>query len=924
MNTRWHALRLLLTATWRRTIQAPAATIALLVALALPLTLGLLVPSYADAAGLRILNDQLTNQTRQTQRPAMSLLFRHVRSNKATPWRTILAADNLIAQNAPQFIGIPLQRLTRHIRTIPLQMMLVDGQSAGVPLGTAAIATLIGIEDHMRIVSGRFPKPDAPQIEALIALNNANILGLNVGDTVVLSSGNGKQSVKIAIVGLWRPLNPTSPDWLYDPSTLESLVLIDQQSMQARISNVFPDAVAQAAWYIQPKPFALGPGDIGIFEARIRMLAQELAKVPAKLERSPLESFRNAQTTITALTIRTGAIAAPIALLALFFVVQLATINHERRRDEYALLRSRGVSVFWMAGVNAIEWLCYVILTAFIAVPSAILSTQIMLRTQSFLQITSIATPLSGLPSNAFVGFVAIAILIIGLGIRPVIVSGRHTLSTSGKSRRSDQLRSVARLLVEVLVVAAVAYGYYQLQAQQSREGDLFSNPLTLALPVITTLALALIANRIIPLMLVLAEKISRRSDSIAPILALQSLARRPERLQTTILLLTLTLGVGGYVASMAATVDKASLDGLAYRIGTDTQFIETAPSRAPTRTTGERYLLTPLGAHTKLPGIKEYAPVGIYAARINLGGKQIDTNLIGIDRRRFPAVVPYFRDEWLGNRNALGALMNQLARTRDGVIISQNIAGTSAIGDRIAVTLVVDDVEQETRMRIIGIVTGWPGEYADDHPFVVTNLAFISDEIGFVPPSDVWARRDTTISLDELYVAARAAAIPILDIIDLDLARLQEFTRPERQGLFGMLSVGFVAATGLSIMAIFVSALATLRQRSVELGMLQAMGMPLQSARRVIIIEQSVVTGSGIVCGLLAAIATANTILPFIKAGVAPHPDIPSNQPITAWGTLSTMVIIYAIALIGTALLAFNTVQRLRIADAVKLGDEN
>jgi hypothetical protein len=35
-------------------------------------------------------------------------------------------------------------------------------------------------------------------------------------------------------------------------------------------------------------------------------------------------------------------------------------------------------------------------------------------------------------------------------------------------------------------------------------------------------------------------------------------------------------------------------------------------------------------------------------------------------------------------------------------------------------------------------------------------------------------------------------------------------------------------------------------------------------------------------------------------------------------------MVLIYAVALAGTALLAFNTVQRLRIADAVKLGDEN
>ena len=459
MNARWHAVRLLLTATWRRTIQAPAAMLALLVALTLPLTLGLLVPSYADAAGLRILNDQLASQARQTQRPAMSLLFRHVRGSKATPWRTILAADNLVAQNAPQFLGIPIQRVTRHIRTIPFQIMLVDGQSDGIPLGNAAIATLIGVEDHMRVVTGRLPKADATQTEAMISIASANTLGLNVGDTIVASSPNGTQSLPITIVVLWRALDPTSPDWLYDPSTLDSLILVDPQRMQTDVSETFPDAVAQAAWYLQPAPLALGPGDIGTFEARIRTLAQELAKVPAKLERSPLESFRNAQTTITALTIRTSAVAAPIALLALFFVVQLATINYERRRDEYALLRSRGVAVLWMAGVSALEWLCYVILTGIIAVPSAIFATQIMLRTQSFLQITAIATPLTGLPSNAFVGFGAIALIIIGLGIRPVVMSGRNTLSSSGKSRRSDQLRSVARLLIEVLVVAAVGYG---------------------------------------------------------------------------------------------------------------------------------------------------------------------------------------------------------------------------------------------------------------------------------------------------------------------------------------------------------------------------------------------------------------------------------------------------------------------------------
>ncbi|MCX6016850.1 MAG: ABC transporter permease [Chloroflexales bacterium] len=923
MNPRWHAVRLLLTATWRRTLIAPAATIALIVALLFPLTLGLLVPSYADAAGLRILNEQLAKQARQTQRPAMSLLFRHVRGNKATPWKTIFAADNLVAQNAAQFLAIPLQRITRHIRTVPLQIMLVNGLAAGIPLGTAPIATLIGIEDHMRIVSGRIPKYSLSQTEAMISFNAANTLGLNVGDRIVASTANGKQQLPVTIVGIWKVLDPTSPDWLYDPSTLDSLLLVDAHSMQAQVSEIFPDAVAQAAWYLQPAPYLLGPGDVSTIESRIRTLAQELAKVPAKLERSPLESFQFAQTTINSLTIRTAAVAAPIALLALFFVVQLATYNHERRRDEYALLRSRGVSVIWMTAVSTIEWFCYVMLTMFVAMPCAVFATQIMLRTESFLQFTLMPAPVTRLPLNSFLGFSLIALLIIGLGIRPVIISGRNTLSTSGKSRLNNQFRAAVRLLIEVLIGVAVCYGYYQLQSQQSREEDLFSNPLTLALPVIATLFIALLANRIIPILLILAEKVSRHGENLAAILALQSLARRPERLQTTILLLTLTLGVGGYVASMAATVDNATLNGLRYRIGTDTQFIENAASRT-SNTNGERFLLTPLGAHKKIPGIIAYAPVGIFSARVNLGGKQIDTNLIGVDRSRFPAVVTNFRDEWLGNTNALGDLMNQLARTRDGVIISQNIAGSSAIGERIAVTLVVEDVEQETRMRIVGIVTGWPGQYTIDQPFIVTNLSFISDEIGFIPPTDVWATRDTSVTLDALYTAARGAAIPILDIIDFESTRIQEFTRPERQGLFGMLSVGFIAATGLSIMAIFVSALATVRQRSIELGMLYAMGMPIQSARSVIIFEQSIVTGSGVICGLLAAILTTNTILPYIKAGIAPHPDIPITHPVTAGGTLAGMILIYTLALTSTTFIVFNTVRRLRIADAVKLGDEN
>ena len=923
----WHAIRLLLLAAWRRSVVAPAANLALLAALTIPLALAITVPTYADAAGLRILNDELARQTRQTQRPALALLFRHVRSNKAVPWRTIIAADNLMSNNASTFLGLPLANQTRHIRTTQMRILSVQGQGDGTLLGNAAIGSLSGVDPLIQILDGRRPQANDSNVEIMVSRSTANAIGLNIDDRLVITNNNGTASLRVTVVGIWQAYNEDDPAWLYDPTTLYELILVDHATMSAQIADAFVDSVAQAAWYLQPEITTLGPGDIATLEQRIRTLAQELEKVPAKLERSPLNSFAKAKQTIDQLTLRTGIIAAPIALLALFFVLQLATINYDRRRDEIALLRSRGMSLFRILVIGAVEWLSYVIIACIPAVPLALLASTYMLRSESFLRLsaTPVATP--GLPLNAIIGACLIGAVIIMLGLRPLILASRRTLMDSGKSRRRDQLVGFLRVLFEVLVLVAVGYGYYQLNQSSTTDSDVFATPLTLALPVLISLAFALIANRILPLFFSLAENITRRSDRIGVILAFQTIARRPERLQTTVLLLTLTLGVGGYVASMAATVDAATTAGIAYRMGGDTHLIETAATQRPQdgqEIKGDKYLLTPIGVHRDLPGIKDYSAVGNYVAQIAVGTKPVESNLMAIDRTRFLGVVPYFRDEWLGNNQTMGELMNQLAQSRDGAIISTNLSGSSAIGDRVAITISMDGVNVATRVRIVGIVAGWPGQIAIDKPFVVTNLSFIRDEIGFAPPTDVWIIRDTSIPLDEVVNKARALAIPLLDIKDYNDIEQREFTRPERQGFFGMLSIGFIAATGLSVMAIFVSALAILRQRSIELGMLQALGMPAFVARRAIMLEQGLMSILGITIGLGAALIATRTMLPYLQAGIQPYPSVPPTQPITAWLTLIVMVLVYGVALIITAILAFRSIQRLRVADAVKLGDEN
>ena len=922
-----HAVGLLLRATVRRTVASPTATLALIFALCIPITLGIIVPSYANAAGTRILNSQIERQTLQTQRPALGLLFRSVRGTKPIAWRSVSAGDALMTQNAAAYLQIPIASLTRHIRTIPYGFMSVQGNANGTPLGTAPIATLVGVDELVTVINGSRPIAGGTPLQAMVSRSYANEIGINIGDEYVLTAKDGLSSVHMIIVGIWQPKNAKDPNWLYDPATLSSMFFVNTEDMLTHVAEAFPEGIAQAAWYIQPGDVQFGPGQITTLEGRIRTLAQEMEKIPAKLERSPLASFAAVNSTISDLTLRTGIISAPIALLAFFFVVQLATITYERRRDEYALLRSRGMTIPRLLLVGGVQWLVYIAVATIPAVPIGLLSAGVMLRTQSFLQVGGPAYMVPGLPAQAWFVIVAVWLVVLVIGLRPIVNASRRTLSDSGKSRRRDTLTGVVRVLFEVLVMVAVGYGYYQLYGAQAPEGDLFSNPLTLALPVLTSLSLALVANRILPLLFAAGQHIARRTDSLVAILALQTIARRPERLQTTVLLLTLTLGVGGYVASMAATVDYATENGIGYRTGADTILIETASSNPPKNgetASGNVYLLTPIGAHSGLPGIGNFTAVGTYETQVSLGNKQTNANLIAIDRVHFAAAVPHFKDIWLGEGNSFGALMNQLAQARDGAILSASMAGNTKIGDNIAVTFEIDGTQVSSKVRIVGIVSGWPGQYDSEKPFLITNQNFISEEMGFVPPTDIWMTRDLSIAVTTLVSATRAVGIPLLDVLDRQDLLQQEFERPERQGLFGMLSVGFVAASGLSVMAIFVSALTVLRQRSIELGMLQALGMAAPDARRAIYLEQGLMAGLGIISGMIAASVTTRSILPYLRAGVAPHPDVPATTVLTAWSTLGFMLVVYIVAMICTAVVAFRAIQRLRIADAVKLGDEN
>jgi putative ABC transport system permease protein len=235
----------------------------------------------------------------------------------------------------------------------------------------------------------------------------------------------------------------------------------------------------------------------------------------------------------------------------------------------------------------------------------------------------------------------------------------------------------------------------------------------------------------------------------------------------------------------------------------------------------------------------------------------------------------------------------------------------------------IADDQRQMT-FKIIGSFDLWPGFYPQDGPILVANLDYVFDEMSGQYPYDVWIARDPKANVEDLVAGVRKLGISVIDTRDAATLILDEQTQPRRQGLFGLLSVGFIAAGGLTLLGFLLSALITARRRAIELGVLRALGMSGRQVAVELIIEQVLLVIAGVGAGTGIGLLAAQLVVPLLQVGAGPHPGTPSYPPQLAWDQVALIYVVFAIALLITLLALAWIMGRMRLFQAVKLGDAN
>jgi putative ABC transport system permease protein len=185
----------------------------------------------------------------------------------------------------------------------------------------------------------------------------------------------------------------------------------------------------------------------------------------------------------------------------------------------------------------------------------------------------------------------------------------------------------------------------------------------------------------------------------------------------------------------------------------------------------------------------------------------------------------------------------------------------------------------------------------------------------------ELWLRSDGTDNVKAVQATAFRNSLRVLPYTPSAFVNA-EILQPQRQGLFGLLSIGFVATGVMSMIGMLAYILLTLRKRSVEFGVLRAIGISQTSLRLTLALEQLITIGFSTLLGLSIGIITSVLYLPFLKVRQGVFPETPPFLVVFA-GFDTGLIGLAATILMGLIIiLELYVIQRMRIGEAVKLGE--
>lgn len=921
--------------TFRRLWAQRGLTAATLVGLTVAVTLVMTVPLYADAVNFRILQEELSNQTERNNRPPFAYLYNYIGAwHEPVEWEAVEPVTRYLETGAEQALGLRGEVFVSHFETDIYRLFYDEGA-----FELMRLATTRDLQEHVTVVDGIWPtqasrQPDDP-IQVLMTAARSAEIGASVGDTFELAHPRRwSDTIPVRIVGLWEPLDPSADYWFYAPTSFDEILTVPSGTFEGRLGDEIEQEVHLAAWYWVLDGSRIATSDVDRLVDGALAVEREIDRLlpNARSLQSPVEALQVYQASVSTLTRQLLGFNAPTIGLVVAFIVLVVGLAVQQRRNELAITRSRGGTAGQLITMAAVEGIVLSVLAFGLSLLLAMWLTSQMGRVRSFLDFSA-ETTLRTIPNRIVLisGLVALVLAILAQTIPTAFAAGDTIITYKLEQARRRRPPWWQRSFLDVLLFAVAAYGMYQLQSDAAvpgqSSGSVLENPILLLLPTIVILSVTLFFLRLLPLLMGVMSRLLVHTDSITLLQATRYLARSTGLYATPLVLLTLTVSLSVFTASLARTFDYQLFDQSFYRVGADINVLSTPDTSAqnrfalrPVEVSGDLYL--PPEGYEEIKGVVEATRIGTYPANIALGSERVSVEFVGIEPMTFPSIA-YWRDDFSPYR--FGTLMNALNRTDTSVIVPSGLLEAQGlrVGDAVPLAISVAGGRVEFSAEIAAHFDYFPTWYPEtDDMIVVGNLSTIFERVGGEVPFRVWLDVDDSFDEDTFRFELRTRDAGISIWSEPRSTIEQTLVQPQRQGVFGLLSVGFIASALLTVLGFFLYAIFSFRRRMIELGILRAVGLSTGRMMRFIAWELGLLIVSGLALGTLLGVWISQQFIPFLQTGSRQADFVPPYLVEIAWPAVSQIYLLFGLLFLAAFGMLSLLLQRMRVFEAVKLGE--
>jgi putative ABC transport system permease protein len=766
-------------------------------------------------------------------------------------------------------------------------------------------------------------------IEAALPSALAEANGVSVGDRLTATAPTddpvaSPAQVTLVVVGVWDPAEPTDFRWIIAPDRLANRVFVDVGVITDLLVGQTPDLIRTAAWYTVLDTSTLSTGDVDRLIGRAGVVHDRAARLLAGIDRTidPIDGLLEFRDRSGALARSLGAHAAPTMGLILVFIMLLVALTTGERRGELAVLRSRGARRRQLLGQVGVEAGLLAGGALAVGLASSLVLAGLMGRTVTFLDFADPVALTVHLSTPAWVAGAAVAAGAVVLQLIPVIGASKATVVThdelaAGVIRRPWWQRSS----FDFVLIAVVAVIGYQLLGDEPDVGSgALVDPTVVLLPALGSLAVGLVVLRLLPVLLELGAKALGVTSSVVGLFAVRRAARSPGHNNVPILLLVVTVGLAVFTASLARTLDLQLFDETHHRVGADWSLFEEDSAAAPSIRgvpLGPRSLAA-MSEFEAVPGVERATRVGRFAGRLRTAADRVvGVTYFGIDPESF-ADVAFYRSDFSATVSFPDAIA-AVAGGLEAVLVHPSLG--LRIGDEVAAEVNTSGrLLSPLRVVVVGYLDEFPTWYEGvDDPFVIGDLDLLFLQAGEASNYRVWLRLDGT---DPTTTAAALAESFSLVESSGPLPQIAAtLALPERQGVFGLLSIGFLASILVSMLGFFFVALYKVRLSTVELGALQAIGLAPRRVAGIVVAELGILMAAGLGGGMLTGWGLSRWLIVRLvgDTGLTATPALLAEIDRAALGTVAALLLSLFVV---TAIALVLVLRRMRVFEALKMGE--